>query len=380
MNKPSEQRDLILSIYDAVSDKSLWPSVLDRVAHEAGAVGALIFELKEDGLTTPFSSSIFEEEKLALYNDTFGHLELKEQQIYQRIALNEDQIAVIPDAVLYEDIEEFKMRPNVQYAMIRGLLHRTGSLLNKDNPNIFRFSVQYHKDRGPITHPEVEVLNKYLPHLAKALDLSRPIVQLSSQNLGLLTAFNKLNIGVCILDKKGRVLDENIEFKRQKEKYNVFGKTIHDELIFLHEKDQKTFLNLKSDVNNHGKYGARPRKEAINANRDTVLCLEVSPFSQMEEMGNRPLEGHILFSRDTSLPFDCNILPMKKIYGLTNTEMKLIDLLKEGLSNKQIADCRDRSVATINAQVKTILSKTNCCSRAQLNRLMVGFGINYLRD
>jgi DNA-binding CsgD family transcriptional regulator len=53
-------------------------------------------------------------------------------------------------------------------------------------------------------------------------------------------------------------------------------------------------------------------------------------------------------------------------------------MVAEGLTNAQIAERRDRSIATINTQVKSILSKTQCLTRAQFVRLVLGFGTNFI--
>ena len=70
---------------------------------------------------------------------------------------------------------------------------------------------------------------------------------------------------------------------------------------------------------------------------------------------------------------------MKAAYGLTDTEMSLVDAIADGLTNAQIAEMRNRALPTINAQVKSILSKTQCSTRTQFVRLLTGFGGEYLR-
>jgi len=140
--------------------------------------------------------------------------------------------------------------------------------------------------------------------------------------------------------------------------------------------DQARLETLKADVRNHGKFGARPRKEAIAADGDTFLCIEVSPLDVAAELGTAPLGGCILYSTDTSLPLHCNTAPLQQAFGLTDAELALVDAIAEGLTNAQIAERRDRSVGTINAQVKSILAKTDCHTRTQFVRLMMTFGAN----
>jgi DNA-binding NarL/FixJ family response regulator len=55
-------------------------------------------------------------------------------------------------------------------------------------------------------------------------------------------------------------------------------------------------------------------------------------------------------------------------------------MVAEGLTNAQIAERRNRSIATINTQVKSILSKTQCLTRTQFVRLMMSFSTDFVAN
>ena len=373
-------RQAVLGIYDTVADQSIWPSVLDRLADQLNARGCLIFEMENQGLSAPLTSSWYDASALRDYIDTHRESELADHRIFQNHSLAHDSVDIVPDSVLYEDLAEFRSRPNVRHVMQFGILHRAAALLSKDNPNISRFSVQFRSDRGGITAVESAYLNSLLPHIAKALELGRPARQLERENRGLLAAMDRLNIGVCILDPKGRVVQANAEFERQQAAYRVFKTAPDGELQLTEDQDQKLFDTLKSDALNHGKFGARPRKEAVSADDKTYLCIEVSPLDRSDEIGSGIFGGCIVYSTDTSLPLRCQTLPVKLAYGLTDAELSLADAIAEGLTNAQIAERRGRAVATINGQVKSILSKTGCATRTQFVRLLMSFGSDFLTE
>ena len=119
-------------------------------------------------------------------------------------------------------------------------------------------------------------------------------------------------------------------------------------------------------------------KEAIPTSVGNFLCIEVTPLTRSKDIGTRPLDGFVVFSTDTSRPVHCNTAPMKQPFGLTDTELAVVDKIGEGLTNPEIAERRERSVATINAQVKSILSKSQCSTRTQFVRLMMRFGGEFL--
>ena len=61
-----------------------------------------------------------------------------------------------------------------------------------------------------------------------------------------------------------------------------------------------------------------------------------------------------------------------------NWATSLHGLLAEGLTNRQISDRRNRSVETINSQVKSLLAKADCANRTQLIRRATTIGCRFL--
>ena len=374
-------RDTVLAIYDTVADPSGWPDVLTRIAALIDAKGCIVFEWEDqDGdrkLQAPYYSDYFEPELMAGYLDRCFAYEAHDQDIFEAHSLASDGIDLISDAVLAPSVDELKKLKNVEALQRFGILHRAAGLLNKDNTARSRFSVQLSADRGPLTPEECDRLGALLPHVAKALDLGRPVEQLRQSRQSMMAAMDRLNIGLCLLDRNGCRIQSNEEFDRQLQDFSLFRLAPNGALTLSRPQDQQRFEALKQDALNHGMFGARPRKEAI-MKEDGFLCIEVTPLRQTDEYGTAPIDGFIVYSTDTSRPVACNPLPIQNAFGLTEAEFALVEAIGQGLTNVQIAAARDRSVATINAQVKSILSKTQCSNRTQFVRLMMSFGVNYL--
>lgn len=377
-------RETVLKTYDTVTDGSLWPELLQQFAEQIGAVGCVVFEWQglrsERSLEISTYSSNYDPKELKKYVEKHFKEESRDQDVFESHSLMSDGIDLIQDDVLAPSIEDLKLLANVIALQKRGILHRAAGLLNKDNAAQSRFSVQLAVGRGRLNDEERQHMGVILPHIAKALDLGRPAKQLAQEHQGMMAAMDRLTIGVCVLDGRGSVVVENEEFRRQKEIHRVFQIAKNGSLRFMRSQDQSRFEALKEDALNHGRFGARPRKEAIAADDDTFLCMEITPLTKSEEIGSSSFGGFIVYSTDTSLPVKCQTLPIKYAYGLTDAEMALVDAIADGLTNVQIAEKRDRAVPTINAQVKSILSKTHCGTRTQFVRLMTSFGADYLVD
>lgn len=367
-------QQLVLAIYDTVADPSKWPGVLDQIVDQSNACGSLIFEIEEDQLRVATMSGYFQPEPLTEYLRLFKAEETADQTEFLKQSLSGDGHDILSDSILFEDVEEFKSRPHVQYVMQAGILHRAAVLLSKDNSNLARFSIQFGSERGPITEEESAYLNKLLPHVSKALELGRPATQLGSVRRSMLSALDHLTIGVCVLDAKGRVVERNEEFRRQEEAYRAFDVARSGRLQFVDAGNARMFDDLLSDSRKHGQFGARPRKEALSADVESVLCIEVVPLKTADALGGSTLDGHLVYSTDTSCPTAFDARLFGSLYGLTETEVELASLIAEGLTNAQIAERRGRSVETVSSHVKSILSKTQCATRTQFVRMLMTFG------
>ncbi len=378
----SELQEITLRIYDTVADNSLWGPVLDQFVERIGAQGCIVFEWEEarsgQRLTAPIFSGFYNRGALTAYLGEYGHLEARDQAVLRDHTSDRDNIDFIDDTILAGSIAELKQKEHVRKLREWGIFHRAAGILNKDNRWISLFSVQLNVARQQLDETERHYMTQLLPHFAKALDLGLPMRQLGSENQGILAAIDRLTIGICVLDSHGNIVIRNQEFRRQQEAYRVFLVTRGGRLGMADRQDQMRFEKYKDDVRNHGKFGARPRKEAISTAPDNYLCVEITPLNKSQEVGAGVFDGFIVYSTDTSLPVLCSTSPIKTAFGLTETELSLVEAIGEGLTNPEIARHRGRSVSTINAQVKSILSKSQCATRTQFVRMMMRFGTSFL--
>lgn len=376
--------EAIRRIYDTLQNQARWPSVLDEFVDRVNAQGSIVFEWRhsddEKLLTAPLFSGFYSHDILKTYLNKNAHLEAKDQEVLRELTGDHDEVEFFDDTVLAKSRTDLEHDEHVQKLKRLGIFHRAAGVLNKDNRWISLFSVQLNVARQPLTGEERHYMQQLLPHFAKALDLGIPMRQLAAERQGALAAIDHLTIGICVLDPQGNIVLKNEEFRRQLDAFGVFEISPGGALGLAEHDDQKRFAELKASVRNHGKFGARPRKEALAAAADSYLCIELAPLNHVDEMGAKLFGGYIVYSTDTSRPVTCNPAPMQGAFGLTDAEMSLVEAIGQGWTNPEIAEHRDRSISTINAQVKSILSKSQCATRTQFVRMMMRFGGSYLRS
>ena len=380
-------RSLTLDIYDTALDPKLWPAALGKVANYIGARGAFLFELNGDGdertIVAPHFSSNYEPALVQGYLVRHNAQELLDQDKLAEHSRLSDGIELIGEDVLYSDFDEYSARPNVREMVGNGIYHRAGALLNKDYLRHGRFALQFSQRDGPLSGVNRERAAQILPHVAKALSISRPAQQLEQRFNNIIGSLDLLQIGVCVLSNTGTIVFTNAEFKRQLDAYHVFRVTADQKLEMTGAESHAALATLRSDISQHGRWGARPHKEAIITDDDIharALCIEVCPLSSLDDLDAGKLDGHIIYSLDSSVSVQIDAGMVAKAFHLTQAERDVLNYLSEGLTNAEISDRREKSIETVNSQVKSILSKTNSANRTQLLRLVTSISTNYVRN
>jgi len=368
--------DIIMQIYDAAIDPSQWPKILLRMAHFVGARGATVFELDAlmgaETLTRALASENYLPERNEYYFKHHRDAELADQVIFARHSMNTDGIELIPCSVLAPSREELLKKPHVQTLLEVEVGYRAGALLNKDIKSIDRFAFQFSEAHGPIDQLGHERSKIILPHVAKALNVSRPIRELESLKKTLVEGLDLLAIGVCIVDHFSNVIIANQEFKRQVFEYDAFKMGRDGILGFDPDCAPGLSKLLEASFENHGNFGARPRKEAIvykSKSGPDHLSVDIVPLVNADELSMRGQKSSILISLDTQLKHDFDAARVGQAFDLTKAEQEVLELVAEGYSNQEISDRLNKAKSTTDTQLKSILAKAMVKNRTQLVRI-----------
>jgi len=327
-------------------------------------------------------SSAYDLQKLVDYLNAFQKFEAEDQDRFEALSLERDAIDLIECNMLFDSEEELLARPNVQAMSANDMRYRAAGLLNKDDRKRARFSIQRSVTNGPFTDSDRATMKVLLPHVAKAMELSRPTQELMKAHGALMEAMDSLRIGVCVLDERGYVIISNDEFARQRDRYDVFRIDTAGRLRLHDRADPRRFDELRIGTHGHGRFGARPRKEAIvtdDASPSAAICIEIAPFEKSDAFGISRFDGAVLYTIDTALGFHCDVKALQNVFALTDAEAETATMVGEGMTNPMIAERRDRAVQTVNTQVKTLLAKTGCTTRTEFVRLLLGFGTEFVK-
>ena len=375
-----ETEQLARDVYDTVLDQGRWPNVLDRIARAVAARGIIILEVESTGAARSIKvtqhSSNYEPSRIDYYYARFLDEELADQETIARLAGRDDDIRLFQDDVIEQQPSRFRRKLNTRFLMKFNICHRGGALLNKDLYWMDRFAIQLPAHRGGLVPDELSKLHLLLPHVAKALALSRPLMALQFRYRAVLDALDNLRIGVAFLTTTGGIVAENEEFRRQIEATTVLRRDLAGRLVIDKTDAARVYQGLLTELRPHGLAGARPRRGALLIDRGLErlpLCLELCPIAGDDTFGERGFRGFALYSLDPENPYEVDALRMAEVYGLTDAEAGVLSLIGEGLSNRNIAEVRETRPETVNTQVKSLLAKTAAENRVQLLRLATSF-------
>lgn len=381
-----EDTELFKLLYQAVVDDELWPEVLDRFTHLIDARGFIIFEVFNNGndrsIELTQHNSALDGVVLRKYVKEHNPVILSDQDMYSSIRINEDRVDLATDIDIARQLPGFYDRPNIKMVRDRGIHHWAVGYLDKDNTSRHRFSVQFTEKQGPLNDERRTTMGLHLQHLAKAIDNSDHAAALRAQQLGLMAAIDRLQIGVCVLDSRGCVVVSNSEFDRQIDEYGAFQVDYRKRLQILDPEGAELLSDLTSGIEQHGKAGARPRKEAIilgKRRHQPALCIDVVPLEREHYQDQKILGGAVLFSRDTGHSLEVDTDVVKKVFGFTKAEMRVLEHVLEGEPNKKIAEAINRSPDTVNSHIRTIFTKTDVENRTMLARLFANFSRGLLK-
>lgn len=369
--------DLISRIYDTALDPGLWPDLMLRLAHKLGAVGGFVFELRLEGqvsqVTSRISSSNYSAAVVSWYLQQFNEQEVIDQNRFAELSKAGDSIDLISDIHLRSNVSELLAQPNTSFMITQGLKHRAGALLNKDLVNVDRFALQFSLDHGPVRQSEIAKAQVFLPHIAKVLNLARPLEEQMITKSMLETIVRDIGQGVAILGPRGTVLFANTEFERCLRDYKVLRKTSRNTLELVETQARREqcrrFNALLMDDAAHGHFGSRARREALVFDLEqpgTALFMEICPVAQSPDTGRLGTGCRLVTVIDTSRQIKCDTNRIRSFYRLSRTEAEILDLVARGHSNVEISEIRNRSPETLKSQMKTLLRKTNSQNRTDL--------------
>lgn len=378
------QAELILRIYDAALQPALWPAILQDIAKEAGAFGAMIFDRelndRNESVSLRYLSEVYDPDLLRWYVATYNSFEVDDQARFAQLSSSGNEINLIRCDDLYSSRAVLEARPNVERMMDFGVQFRAGALLAKDTTAMDRFALQFTGAQGPISEAARLYVSSLLPHVAKALSIGRAFQKADEDHRTLEIVLQALPFGLGILRHDGTLIQSNAEFRELCSEYRLLSP--HTQRVAI-DCLPAALQRLFASASAHGQFGARPLREAAfiqSSDEGVGVFLEIGPISGHPDLERFGEDTYLVSMLDSRRTHKINAEIVRRFFPISESESQVLDLVVKGYTNTEIAEIRGRALETVNTQMKALIRKSGTRNRTELVRVAVGLSVASLQS
>jgi DNA-binding CsgD family transcriptional regulator len=372
MSMPSlhnhELSELIGSIYDAAAKPALWPQFLAALARTTGSSKALMFMHNSKRAEHTVSSSWgTEATELRLYQEHYGALDVWASQGSSKPAgqiCTSEMLCPLQDLVRTEIYNDY-MRPfDVKHGMFGMLANQAGAFTT--------VSILRDSSAGQFLEPQLQTLSLLVPHIQRAFCIHFRLVGLNAQAAGFESALDMLQFGVVFVSSTQAVIFMNERAKRHIRSSNGL-RVRAGKLTLIKPSESNLFQSLISGAVKTGSGNGFSAGGTMHASRNSgsSLCLTIAPL-RLTEWPMQPTA--VIFISDPHEPRELPADLLRRCYGLTQAESRLVLLLVEGCSVKEAAASLQVTLNTAKTQLKSVFAKTRVRRQGELIKLLLCSG------
>ena len=232
-----------------------------------------------------------------------------------------------------------------------------------------------HRDRGPYSQADCDVLAEFVPHLKRVFELQRLFIMAQFDSNPAVDVLESFPTGIMLCDSSGHV-----QFANQ------LARAVADEDDGLTVRHGQIWAE-SADATERLRGGIRSAVAAYCSDQviaPTTLSLErpsgkqpllvmVSSVSRGAEslhsdMPKQPVA--VVYVNDPERPNETSEELLQRLFGLTNAEAQLLRSIVAGSSLKDAALSDEITESTARSYLKQIFAKTNTAGQADLIRLV----------
>lgn len=364
------------SIYDSVLDPDNWTSILDRIGDRTGArvLNLVVGDFYQPEVDFGAMSSVITPELLQEFQEQCAEIEtpvvLRMREFKSREFVTDSEL--LAGRCTYDEF------PTFGWLEARaGIRRRTSVRLSNNASWLDVLTFNYCCDRGQMSNAEREIAALFLPHFAKAVELTRPFQMLRIRFRAVLSALDRLHIGVLVVRDDCAVILKNCEAQRILEGEDGLTTDARGLLRAVSGQD-RTKLTAAISASTATSVGEGTEAGSmLSMSRSNIiepLLLEVSPIRdrELETMGTGSALIFVIDPRNRAYVTTCG---MRELFNLTAAEAEVCRLMADGFDTRGIAEHRNVEPATVRSQIKQVFQKTGVARQAELVRLALSINL-----
>jgi len=359
---------VVTRLYEAALDPSGWGAALETAAEHLRASAVILHRGPPSArLIQVTASHGLAPELVAAYNR--HHVagdELLRESLERPVGVVISSRSLLGDAALERSsVYRHLMRPS-------GLREVAGASFLKQQELFAAVWMARGPGSAPFSEADHEALRELLPHLEKAVVVHTRLAR--AEHLAELTAgaFDRVAMGVVLLDGLGRPILANREARRIGDEGDGFAILDGGPAAARHDHTRE----LRAAVRGVGDDGVASRRARGRALRLPRLSGRADYQVVVVPLPRRcqPAEGGVvavLFITDPERSHQAVDQMLGLLFGLTDAEVRLVTQLLQGSSLTDAATTLGLSRNTVHSQLASIFRKTGTRRQSELVKLVV---------
>ena len=365
--------EVYLGIYSSITDTNNWRSTLDELTNILGARSNNIFVVDHvtGELNQHFCSQIVEELMPSYVVGPYVETEVNAitrfpDCVHTTGFLEINDLVDLVNKHCHD--QTFDLGPVSKWLRENwGIHHRFCSRLNVKPSYVDVLTLSFGESSELQRKEQVYRASGLLPHLGKAIELSRPFSLLKARFQATLDVLDHFRLGVFMLDQNGVIAIKNESARRI---LDLKDGVAVDSIGRLKSKATEDGADIKTSAEqliSREHLGLNTSAADIIIPRDSGATAYLAQISLVreKEITNKFL-GLMVIIIDPDHTEIVNTNGMKTLFGLTKAESHICQLIVDGCGTNDIAEARNTSIETVRHQIKSVLEKTGGKNRIDI--------------
>jgi len=364
----SANHDILATLYDGVLDDARLQSSLAQLAQhfDSASIALLSLDANLPGANAwAASGALADSRTLAAYHAEFGSFDPAPRAFANSPTL----VATTTERLIAEGRIDgrgtgTRIFLNDFYRPL-GLEECLGANLSFRNGQAGLIGIQRGRDRGPYSEAEVEALNGFLPHIARALQLRRDFAELSIRSSLFVDFIDRLTAGVVILDPYGQVLHGNRAVGEMVARGDGLAVNRLGVPYSSAASTRQGIERLCASVRRGGA-GGTARIERRNGGQAYVI--HVAPLYSRSVPGLREMEVPytLMIIHDPDSAVESPLDLVASAFDLPRRTAEVVHALSQGETPNEYAERRGISINAVKYHLKTAFVRTGFRRQSEL--------------
>jgi DNA-binding NarL/FixJ family response regulator len=370
--KETTRARVIHSIYESVENPTRWQQVLADLCDNFNAQQAVLWRKDSTGkqVLAHFSHNV-DRRYERQYRQHFHTVDVRAQALEQRAPGRG-----YASHTIFPDKEYLKSEIYNDFCKPQDTRHTLETtVLPQHSGQQVHLGLHRGHDFQPFEEEAVTAINRLLPHITQSVQLAEVLSRSSDENVALQGAIEHLADAVAVCDMDRQPLHQNRALIELMELRGLVRTNSRGCLMFIDADHQGQFEALLRETIGSATRGSSfgaPRSVQIQT-RDQRYVVRVAPWipATSNAYSSAQAPGFVVFIREIQqrkAPIAENIVAA---HHLTRSEGEIGKFLCQGLSPADIADQRGVATSTVQQQIKTMMRKLHCHTRAELVALLL---------